>query len=244
MPNYTTLNTGHIIDTEGVRVIRAVSDNERDRQNASRAELSPQYKPRNFTVAIEIPGDDGKTKVSYDTDISVADFVATKLGPMRTQFALLPDQSAAVHEAAEVLAIRPLARREDSDKRTVLHLAGASQRGLFTALDMPGLLIFLGKDRTRKLAPIGNEGFINRAAIVGKPTLLDPTKPLAEGQSRHTTAVKIGGRLHYFDASPAEILGVYVIDARPRVDADSGEGRPAGHARARGSAARPAPKHD
>lgn len=200
------------------------------------AELSPQYKPRNFTVAIEVPGPDGRTKVAYDTDITVADFVATKLGTMASAFALLPDQSAAVHVGAHVIALRPIAPREGSDKRTVLHVVGASQRGLYTALDMSGMLNFLGKDRTRHLAPIGNEGFIDRGAIVGKPTLLDPAKPLAEGQTRHTTAVKIGGWIHYFDASPAAILGARVIDARPGVNADSGEGRPAAHPGAHASA--------
>lgn len=221
---FTTLETGDLIAIDGVKVIRSVSDKERDSRNASRVQFNAASQIRNFTVAIETATADGMTKVEYDTDISVEQFVATKLGPLASRFQLLPDKTAAVSTQARAIAIRPLAARDGSDKRAIVQFEGpgASQRGLFVSLDLKGVLGFLGSDRTKHLTQIGEEGFIDRAAIVGTPTLLDPNKPLEPGQKRYTTAVQIGGHSHLFEARPETLLGVTVIDARRPAAAPSG----------------------
>jgi len=209
----TTLENGSIIDLDGVAVIRSVSQRERDNANLRRRERSPQAEDRNFTVAIETRGAEGRVNTVYDSDLTVAEFVANKTGPLASKFKLI-NGTAAVNEDARVLAIQPLAKREGSDNASVLYLEGGSSRGLFTTLPVAELVATLGTKATAHLSAIGKEALIDRKAITRKPTLFDADAPLAEGQKRYTCAVTIGKSQLYFMATPAEVLGQSVIDGR------------------------------
>ncbi len=219
----TSLNVilphGKSMDLDGVAVIRSVDQKESDGYNARLLEdlkQRPGYDgvvpSRRWSVALEAANSDGRVNTRYTTG-SVKELV-TAAPELQRRFQLIDGGQAAVSQAAKVHLIRPLAGRDGSDKRTVVHVEGGSSNGLLVTSSMADIKAELGP-KAAHLTAIGQEGFIDRSRIA-RVDAFDPNAELEAGQQRFTIAVRFEGvyRPQYFVADEATLRGAPVIDLR------------------------------
>lgn len=211
---------GKQADLDGVTVIRSVDEKESAAYNErlleglkKRPDFNGVVPSRRWTLAIEKPGADGRTDVTYTSDLTVAELVAA-VPDLGKRLQVINDGRSAV--AGKVHLIRPLEQREGSANRAVIWIEGGSSNGLLVSKTAAEIRVELGQ-RAAHLTQIGEEGFIDRSRI-DSITAFDPNKALEPGQKRFASSVQFKGvnarRPQFFMATPAEITGEKVLDLR------------------------------
>ena len=154
---------GRSVDLAETAVIRSVDQAESDRHNVDvldylkgRPNFDGTVPDTRWSVAIERKGQ----RPIYSTG-SVKSLVEAGLDQ---RFDLIDGGRSAIAKGAKVHLIRPLAEREGSTTRATIWVEGGSTNGLRTESDVATIKAELGA-RAGHLAPIGDEGFIDRARI-------------------------------------------------------------------------------
>lgn len=220
MPTQVLLPHGKTVDLDAVTVIRSVGQPESQKHNERIATLpgsSGIVSDRRWTVALEVMGENG-IQTRYTSDVTVAELVE-RLGDAGRRFRPIDGGQAALDRNAKAILIRPLGRRDGSDKQAIVHIAGGSSNGLLVTASAAAIRAELGAQASH-LRQVGDEGFVDTSRI-RSISKFDPDKELAEGQQRFTSAVQFDGvyRPQFFRAEAHEITGGKVIDLRTAPDA-------------------------